>query len=580
MADVKSAARNVPCFGGSILAVGFVCLVEILSGCGSGQQGPPPPVGDFTVSLSSNSTSAVVGNTTSSVSILTSPQNGFTGTISIALQGIPAGVNAMPAPNFSLDVGASQSVTFTVSDSASVGPSTITVLATSGKLSHSAQLTLTAEAIVRTYQVGSVLYLESGSAKDTARIGLESNWGGSIVEVSLNGTNFVNHHDTGREVQPSYRDGDNPTYNPTLGGDDADQGTPTITFAVAADSLFVQAQPLQWYSEAYGGGPGHPILGDVIVEQTVTAVTQEAHTFKVHIKATHLGNDLHTITGQEFPAVYTNRDYNRFITYSGTNPWANGTTTVTLFPNLPAFSPSIYISERWGALVNTQNQGLTVYVPSVNPSMTGFSAPGTGSSPTDDWTNYFAPLGNLSLTPGFVFEGDFYVIAGDSVAARQTIYRLHGELTIPVIFAPFEATDQPPTGAVVSGITPVSGWTFADMASVTKVEVLVDNLTDGVAAYGDARPDVVLAYPDSPLNVGFSYSLSTTRYPDGPHRIYVRVTDSSGNVAIAPSVSVTFSNAAPLANGLESAFPQHSGVAKNNRVNVSDHHHPTQFAVN
>jgi hypothetical protein len=127
-----------------------------------------------------------------------------------------------------------------------------------------------------------------------------------------------------------------------------------------------------------------------MVEQTVTAVTEEAHTFKVHIKATHLGNDLHTIMGQEFPAVYTNRDYNRFITYSGTNPWTNGTTSVTLFPNLPAFNPSIYISERWGALVNEQNQGLTVYVPSVNPNMTGFAAPGAGGSPTDDWTNYFA----------------------------------------------------------------------------------------------------------------------------------------------------------------------------------------------
>ena len=519
-------------------------------------------MGDFTVSLSPNSTSAVVGNMTSSVSILTSPQDGFTGTINIALQGIPVGVNAMPAANFSLDVGASQTVTFALSDSASIGPSTITILATSGKLSHSAQLTLTAEASVRTYQVGSVLYLESGSTTDIARVGLETNWGGSIVEVSLNGTNFVNRHDTGREVQPSYRDGDNLTYNPTLGGDDVDQGTPTITFTVAPDSLFVQAQPLQWYSELYGGGPGHPILGDVMVEQTVTAVTKERNTFKVHIKATHLRNDLHTITGQEFPAVYTNRDYNRFITYSGTNPWTNGTTTVTMFPNLPAFNPSIYISERWGALVNTQNQGLTVYVPSVNPSMTGFSAPGTGSSPMDDWTNYFAPLGNLSLTPGFVFEGDFYVIAGDCVAARQTIYRLHGELTIPVIFAPFEATDQPASGAVVSGITTVSGWAFADMANVTKVEVLVDNLTDGMASYGDARPDVVLAYPDSPLNVGFSYSLNTTRYLDGPHRIYVRVTDSSGNVAIAPSVSVTFSNAAPLANVSESEFPQRSGLAQ------------------
>jgi len=35
----------------------------------------------------------------------------------------------------------------------------------------------------------------------------ETIWGGSIVEVSLNGTNFVNEHDTGREVQAAQYDG-------------------------------------------------------------------------------------------------------------------------------------------------------------------------------------------------------------------------------------------------------------------------------------------------------------------------------------------------------------------------------------
>jgi hypothetical protein len=137
-------------------------------------------------------------------------------------------------------------VTFSVSDSAAVGTSRISLLATSGALSHSAQVTLTAEAMVHTYQTGSVLYLESGTPTDTARIGLETLWGGSIVEVSLNGAEFVNRHDTGREVQPSYRDGDNLNYNPTLGGDDLDQGTPTLSYALTSDSPYITAQPLQW----------------------------------------------------------------------------------------------------------------------------------------------------------------------------------------------------------------------------------------------------------------------------------------------------------------------------------------------
>ena len=56
--------------------------------------------------------------------------------------------------------------------------------------------------ITTTFQSGSLLVLQNQTVSDTVCIGLETNWGGSIVEVSLNGTNYGNAHDTGREVQP------------------------------------------------------------------------------------------------------------------------------------------------------------------------------------------------------------------------------------------------------------------------------------------------------------------------------------------------------------------------------------------
>jgi hypothetical protein len=402
---------------------------------------------------------------------------------------------------------------------------------------------LTADAIVRTYQIGSVLYLESGTATDTARIGLETNWGGSIVEVSLNGTNFVNEHDTGREVQPSYRDGNNLNYNPTLGGDLFDQGTPTISYAVGTDLLVTKAQPLQWDPTIYGGGQGQPVAGDVLVEQTVTAVTSQPHTFKVHLKVTHLANDEHANTGQEFPAVYTNRDYNRFVYYGGNAPWKNAPTTVTLLPVLgqQPFG-SYYISEQWGALVDTQNIGLTVYVPSVDPYVTSFTAPDVGGNgSTDNSTNYFAPLGNLTIGPGFAFEGDFYVIAGQSTRAREIVYQLHQSLNIPDIFAPFENIDQPSAGTTLTGLAHVSGWAFDDV-KVAKVEILIDGVADGTADYGLPRPDVQVVYPSSPVNVGFAYSLDTTKYTNGAHILNVRATDSSGNVALTPNEPIVVSN--------------------------------------
>jgi hypothetical protein len=439
-----------------------------------------------------------------------------------------------------------------------VGTSSITVLATGGTRSHRAQLMLTAEAIVRTYQSGSVLYLESGTATDTARIGLETTWGGSIVEVSLNGTEFVNRHDTGREVQPAFRDGNTDSWNPTLGGDDWNQGTPTITTTVNATSLYTSAQPLLWEPDKNGGGLGRPVTSDLLVEQTITAITSQPHTFKAHYKVTHLGNDLHANTGsQEFPAVYTNQDYNRFIYYGGTAPWTNGAVTTTQFAPYSA-SPLLYVPERWGALVDAQNMGLTVFVPSQYPHLIGFAAPDPGlGGPTDNATNYFALLGKLTIEPNFVLEGEIYLIAGDYATARQIVYQLHQTVSAPDIFAPAGATDQPSPGSTIGGVTAVSGWTFDDV-NVSRVEILLDGAADGPASYGSPRPDVADTYPHAPTNIGYSYSLDTTKYSDGPHTLNVQVTDSSGNVAVLADVVVNVSNSAPGASLWQRPVTRHS----------------------
>ncbi|MGH8314398.1 MAG: Ig-like domain-containing protein [Steroidobacterales bacterium] len=395
---------------------------------------------------------------------------------------------------------------------------------------------------MRTYQVGSVLYLESGSANDSARIGVETAWGGTIVEASVNGTNFVNRHDTGREVQPAFRDGNREGWNPTLGGDGWNQGTPTISWSVGPTSLYTKAQPLLWEPDKNGGGFGLPVAGDLIVEQAITAVVNEPHTFKVHYKVVHLGNDLHANTGsQEFPAVYTNRDYHRFIYYDGTAPWTNGAVSEYAFAPYTG-SPQLYVPERWGALVDANNLGLTAFVPDQYPYVIGFAAPDTGGgTATDNYTNYFAMLGELTIGPGFVLEADVYLIPGDYVSARKTVYRLHRMLGMADIFAPAGATDAPSSGNELTGSTNVSGWTLDDHGVAT-VEVLMDGTSDGIATYGDARPDVGQTFPHAPTNIGYQYLLDTTKFTNGRHVLNVRCTDTSGNVAILPDVVVNFAN--------------------------------------
>jgi hypothetical protein len=531
--------------GGTLLAARLLFSLLVTAflqiGCGGGAA---LPGGDFSVSVSPTSVSALVGLTTSPVTIEVDGQNGFSGTVNVALQGVPAGVTVSPSSSFALAPGTSQFVTFNLPDSAAVGTAPITVLATSGARSHNAQIMLTAESIVRTYQSGTRLYLESGTATDTAHIGLETTWGGSIVEVSVNGTEYVNRHDTGREVQPAFRSGSDINWNPTLAGDGYDRGTPVMDQSLTAESIYIKAQPLQWSPDFYGGGPGQTVAGDMLVEQTVTAVTSSPHTFKVHYKVTHLGSDTHGTGGQEFLALYTNWDYSRFVYYNGPTPWTSGGLTVTRFPDLGMPNPPVFVPERWGALVDAQNMGLTVYAPSSGPMYIGFVSydPTSSGGPDDNSTNYFAPLLNWTISPGFVREADIYLIVGDYNAARAIVYALHKGPPAVDIFAPYENIDQPSPGSTVSGVTTVSGWAFDD-AAVSKVEILVDGAPDGVADYGQPRPDVANAYPNfAPMDVGFTYALATAKLNNGPHILSVRVTDTSNNIAISPDVAMIVAN--------------------------------------
>jgi hypothetical protein len=419
--------------------------------------------------------------------------------------------------------------------------------------SHSVQLVITTEPVINvtTYQSGSILYLESDSGTDIARIGLQTIWGGSIVEVSLNGTNFVNGHDTGREVQAAQYDGsaqyDNCAgctgafgWNPVQGGDKYDQGSPVLARSLTADSLYVKAQPYQWNPDDKGGGPGQPVLGDTYVEATISAVTDHAFTFKVHFKITHFGADQHANSIQEFPAVYVNLGFDQFIRDGSRKPWTNAPVTSQLMPQLPQMTPSLYASEQWGAFVDNSDQGLTVFVPGMSPYIAGFAATGD-PGPSGYGTNYFAPRTFFSFGPNSVLEGDVYLVAGDYKHARQVIYDLHNRLPAKDIFTPLGSVDNPVPNAQISGTANVAGWAFDD-TGVSRVDVYVDGMLAGTASYGGSRPDVAQGWPNAPAAIGYNFSLGTSSYSSGPHAIEVRAIDTSGNVAVFPDVPVTVQN--------------------------------------
>src|SRR5947199_1003 len=75
--------------------------------------------------------------------------------------------------------------------------------------------------------------------------------------------------------------------------------------------------------------------------------------------------------------------------------------------------------------------------------------------------------------------------------------------------------DNPVSSTTLKGTNNVSGW-FLDPSGVANIAVLVDGAVAGQAAYGDARPDVLKALPQSSNgNAGFHFALDTTRFTDG-----------------------------------------------------------------
>ena len=386
----------------------------------------------------------------------------------------------------------------------------------------------------RTYRNGSRVYLDNG----TIKVGLETAWGGSIVELSWKGTNFVNDFDTGREVQLAFYDGD--TYplcgtcqgaegwDPVQGGDWHKHGSPILAQTVGPDSIYIKSKPHHWYPDNKGG-PNTPVPGDLIIEQWVTLLPDYPTGVKVHYKISHSGTDTHANSYQEFPAVYANSEFNQFAYYGGMQPWTNGDVTITAVPQRPK-SSSFYTPEQWGALVNNKNIGLTVFVPGSYPYAEGTSVPPGG--PPNHGANYFKLLTFASFAPGSVLEADLYLFGGDYRTARQAIYALKKTMPPQDPFPPVGSLDAPGRDSILKGSTAVTGWAF-DNNQVSEVDVLVDEKVVGQAQYGSTqRPDVSVKYAHAPLSIGFRYALDTTKYPNGKHSVGINVKDPAGNVAI------------------------------------------------
>jgi hypothetical protein len=106
---------------------------------------PPPAQADFSLAVSPQSLSLIIGGAGAPVQLTATALNGFTGTTAVALSGLPAGVTANPA-SVSLTPGTPQSITLTAGNSAQAATANVVFTGTSGSLTHATTLALTVSA--------------------------------------------------------------------------------------------------------------------------------------------------------------------------------------------------------------------------------------------------------------------------------------------------------------------------------------------------------------------------------------------------------------------------------------------------
>ena len=142
-------------------------LAVCASGCGTSYTVNSSP--DFSFSVSVTSLSLTAGGTSQSIRLSATALDGFSGTIHVAVSGLPTGVTLSPT-TITLVPGTPQTVSFTAAASTAPGTSTVQCTATSGALSHSSSFSLSVSTTTAAPSVDVTTYHD-----DVARTGLNPN---------------------------------------------------------------------------------------------------------------------------------------------------------------------------------------------------------------------------------------------------------------------------------------------------------------------------------------------------------------------------------------------------------------------
>lgn len=267
-------------------------------------------------------------------------------------------------------------------------------------------------------------YIDNGIVKLGVNLGL----GGAITYIADSQTekNIVNNYDWGRQVQMSFfgypvpytEDDKEPEahwehigWNPIQAGDDYDNGSEVVEFQQSETNLYVKCIPMQW--------PLDNVPGECTYECWIEL---KDHTAQVRARLNNARSDTTPYPGrhQELPAVYSNGEWYKLMTYRGDKPFTGDAVERIPKKTGGGFPWDYWLAtENWAALVDTNDWGLGIYKPENYFFIGGYAGQeGTGGT-YDNPTGYIAPLQTEILDHDIVYEYTYTLILGDLTEIRD-----------------------------------------------------------------------------------------------------------------------------------------------------------------
>lgn len=172
-----------------------------------------------------------------------------------------------------------------------------------------------------------------GTNTNPVEVGLSSDFKSSGLTRynTIGNVNLINAHDTGRLVQQSYYGAGDSTYepgmfegaawpyNPVQGGNVYNDPSKIVDLKVTDNYIYIKCRPLDWAREA-------KYITPTYMEAWYTL---EDGMMRANCRFVDFSGYPSLTTNQEVPAFYCVEPLNKFVYYSGGEPWSDSNTQVT-----------------------------------------------------------------------------------------------------------------------------------------------------------------------------------------------------------------------------------------------------------